>query len=59
MTWCGGDKYIVVTSRPKYKKEKHLFILHVPKGEENFAIVTFTLFQCECADPDNKQILLG
>ena len=54
MTWCGGDKYIVVTSRPKYKKEKH-----VPKGEENFAIVTFTLFQCECTDPDNKQILLG
>ena len=54
MTWCGGDKYIVVTSRPKYKKEKH-----IPKGEENFAIVTFTLFRCECEDPDQKQILLG
>ena len=54
MTWCGGDKYIVVTSRPKYKKEKH-----IPAGEENFAIVTFTLFSCECDDPDEKQILLG
>ena len=52
--WCGEDKFIVVTSRPKYSKSKL-----IPKGEENFAIATFTLFNSNETNSDKRQILLG
>ena len=52
--WCGEQKFIVVTSRPKYQKAKN-----VPKGEKNFAIATFTLYNAVEDDPEKRQIVLG
>ena len=47
--WCGEQKFIVVTSRPKYQKAKL-----VPKGEQNFAIATFTLYNAAEEDPEKR-----
>ena len=47
--WCGEDKFLIVTSRPKYSKSKS-----IPKGEENFAIATFTLYNSNETDPEKR-----
>ena len=54
VVWCGGSRFIVVTSRPKYSKTRM-----IPKGEKNFAIATFTLYNAEETDPEKSQIVLG
>ena len=51
---CGGNSFIVVCSRPYYLKASR-----IPPGESNYPIVTYTLFNPEESDPNQKIILLG
>ena len=54
VVWCGGSRFIVVSSRPKYSKTKL-----IPKGEKNFAIATFTLYNSDETEPSKSQVVLG
>jgi hypothetical protein len=54
VTWCGGDRYVVVTSRSRYKNQKK-----IPLGEENYAIISYTVYSTNEASPTQRHVLLG
>lgn len=43
--WAGDHKYIVCTSRPRYETKKQQ-----PRGQENYAIISYTLFDADEQD---------
>lgn len=45
--WCGGDKYVVITSRPRFANKKQ-----IPPNEENYAVISYTLYTTDEADPN-------
>jgi len=45
LCWCGGDRYVVATSRPRYPSKKK-----IPAGEENYVIISYSLYTTNEAD---------
>ena len=42
ISWAGAHKYVIITSRARYENKKQ-----VPRGQENFAIISYTLFDAD------------
>ena len=54
LCWGGGLRYVVTTSRPRFANKKE-----VPAGEENYAVISYTYYDGDQLDPDNRQVILG
>ena len=48
--WVNDDKYVVVTSRPRYTKKSQ-----IPKGSENYNVISYSLYNA--AETDTKKIV--
>ena len=49
LEWAGDMRFVVVTSRPRFANKKD-----VPRGEENYAVISFSLFDADEPDPNRK-----
>jgi len=54
ISWGGGHRYAVITSRPRFANKKD-----VPPGEENYAVISYTVYNGDQTDPDQRQVILG
>ena len=52
--WCGGDNFIVVSSRPRYKIKKK-----IPLEEENYAIISYSVYSTNEETPTERHAWLG
>ena len=52
--WCGDSRYIVITSRPRFANKRE-----IPPGEENYAVISYSIYDLAETDPDQKQVILG
>jgi hypothetical protein len=54
LSWGGGLRYVVITSRPRFANKRE-----VPPGEENYAVISYTVYDGDQTDPDQRQVILG
>ena len=52
--WAGDSRYIVVTSRPRFANKRD-----IPAGEENYAVISYSMYDVAEEDLDQKQVILG
>ena len=54
LAWAGGSKFVIITTRPRFSNKAQA----VP-GKENYAIVSYTMYDAEEEDEDQRQVILG
>ena len=52
--WAGGMPYVVVTSRPRFATKRD-----IPPGEENYAVISYTVYDNDEPDPNRRLNILG
>ena len=52
--WSGGNNYVVVTTRSRYKSKKE-----IPPGENNFVIITYAVYSANEGGTAVRHVLLG
>lgn len=52
--WAGDMRYVVVTSRPRFANKRE-----IPLGEENYAVISYSLFDGSETDPNRRQNIIG
>lgn len=54
LEWAGDMRYVVVTSRPRFANKRD-----VPRGEENYAVISYSLFDGDEEAPSRRLTILG
>mmetsp|Transcript_15725 Transcript_15725/g.18675 ORF Transcript_15725/g.18675 Transcript_15725/m.18675 type:complete len:90 (+) Transcript_15725:402-671(+) len=52
--WAGDMRYLVVNSRPRFANKRE-----IPPGEENYAVISYSMYNDGETDPDRRQTILG